>query len=72
MLDKLAKGKGKLDETEKGFPLAPSAKDLKPWYSSTKGDPEEDMSDDKRFVDYCLERDSWLTECAMTETRTRL
>ncbi|KAH7906952.1 hypothetical protein BJ138DRAFT_1093383 [Hygrophoropsis aurantiaca] len=27
-------------EAEKGFPLAPSAKDLRPWYSTKRGEPE--------------------------------
>jgi hypothetical protein len=35
-------------DAEKGFALAPSAKDLKPWYSeSTKTQPEE-IEDEKQ------------------------
>lgn len=39
-------------ETEKGVPLAPSAKDLKPWYSErTLEQPaEEEVQDEKRYV----------------------
>ena len=39
-------------ETEKGVPLAPSAKDLKPWYSErTLEQPaEEEVQDEKRCV----------------------
>ena len=37
-------------ETEKGVPLAPSAKDLKPWYSERTREPVEDVQDDKRCV----------------------
>ena len=49
MASKSTKGKGKGEETEKGVPLAPSAKDLNPWYSSSrKDDPNKDMDDDKR------------------------
>ena len=36
-------------DTEKGFALAPSAKDLKPWYSErTKNEPEG-IEDEKRW-----------------------
>lgn len=36
-------------ETEKGVPLAPSEKDLKPWYSDKgKGRTVDDMDNDKR------------------------
>jgi len=37
-------------EAERGVPLAPSAKDLKPWYSGrTREQPaEEEMEDEKR------------------------
>jgi hypothetical protein len=39
------------DETEKGVPLAPSAKDLKPWYSErTREQPAEEVQDEKRCV----------------------
>jgi len=38
-------------ETEKGVPLAPSAKDLKPWYSERNSDKTEDVEDDKRKRD---------------------
>ncbi|KAI5119458.1 hypothetical protein M0805_008394, partial [Coniferiporia weirii] len=51
-LDKLAKGKGRESaETEKGFPLAPSAKDLKPWYSEKVRDPEKNEDDGRRTRD---------------------
>jgi hypothetical protein len=51
--DKLAKrgGKdGKAQEDEKGVPLAPSAKDLKPWYSAKDINAEKEKDDDRRFV----------------------
>ncbi|KAF9561499.1 hypothetical protein CPC08DRAFT_722735 [Agrocybe pediades] len=35
-------------ETEKGVPLAPSAKDLKPWYSERTKDKGEEVEDDKK------------------------
>ncbi|KAF8959812.1 hypothetical protein BDZ97DRAFT_1666698 [Flammula alnicola] len=35
-------------ETEKGVPLAPSAKDLKPWYSAPAQDAPEEIEDEKR------------------------
>jgi len=38
-------------ETEKGVALAPSAKDLKPWYSERTQEPAEDVQDDKRKRD---------------------
>jgi hypothetical protein len=38
-------------ETEKGVPLAPLEKDLKPWYSEKgKGRMLEDMDNDRRYV----------------------
>jgi len=38
-------------ETEKGVPLAPSAKDLKPWYSEKTTDKlDEGVEDDKKCV----------------------
>ena len=37
-------------ETEKGVALAPSAKDLKPWYSERTREPADDVQDDKRCV----------------------
>ena len=38
-------------ETDKGVPLAPSEKDLKPWYSDKgKGRTVEDMDNDMRYV----------------------
>ncbi|KAH8118095.1 hypothetical protein DFH11DRAFT_1572263 [Phellopilus nigrolimitatus] len=51
-LDKLGKknGKDKM-ETEKGVPLAPSAKDLKPWYSEKSKDSEEGKDDERRTRD---------------------
>jgi len=38
-------------ETEKGVALAPSAKDLNPWYSERTREPAEDVQDDKRKRD---------------------
>jgi len=38
-------------ETERGFPLAPSAKDLKPWYTERAANPDEEMVDEKRKRD---------------------
>ncbi|KIM47302.1 hypothetical protein M413DRAFT_23522 [Hebeloma cylindrosporum] len=35
-------------DTEKGFALAPSAKDLKPWYSERTKDQPEEIEDEKR------------------------
>ncbi|KAG9310423.1 hypothetical protein JVU11DRAFT_9562 [Chiua virens] len=42
-------------EAEKGVPLAPSAKDLNPWYSDKardRGHPADDQEDEKRQVIY--------------------
>ncbi|TDL15187.1 hypothetical protein BD410DRAFT_778281 [Rickenella mellea] len=49
--DKLVKGKGKAVETEKGVPLAPSEKDLKPWYSAKDLEKGKEMDDQKRMRD---------------------
>jgi hypothetical protein len=38
------------EETEKGVALAPSAKDLKPWYSSSNSDKTEEVEDERRFA----------------------
>ncbi|GLB36877.1 putative N-terminal domain of CBF1 interacting co-repressor CIR [Lyophyllum shimeji] len=38
-------------ETEKGVPLAPSAKDLKPWYSERSTDSAAETPDDRRKRD---------------------
>ncbi|KAJ7106418.1 hypothetical protein C8R43DRAFT_1092041 [Mycena crocata] len=38
-------------ETERGFPLAPSAKDLKPWYIDRAPNPDEEVVDEKRKRD---------------------
>ncbi|KAJ6619291.1 hypothetical protein B0H10DRAFT_2026819 [Mycena sp. CBHHK59/15] len=38
-------------ETDRGFPLAPSAKDLKPWYTERAVDPNEEVVDEKRKRD---------------------
>ncbi|KAJ7735829.1 hypothetical protein DFH07DRAFT_927928 [Mycena maculata] len=38
-------------ETERGFPLAPSAKDLKPWYTERAANPDEEVVDEKRKRD---------------------
>ncbi|KAF8168567.1 hypothetical protein B0H34DRAFT_793148 [Crassisporium funariophilum] len=40
-----------LAETEKGVPLGPSAKDLKPWYSERSLDPAAEVEDEKRKRD---------------------
>ena len=38
-------------ETEKGVPLAPLAKDLRPWYSErAREQPAEEVQDEKRCV----------------------
>ena len=38
-------------ETEKGVPLAPSAKDRNPWYSERNSEkPEEVVQDDRRYL----------------------
>jgi hypothetical protein len=43
--------KGAPVETEKGVPLAPSAKDMKPWYSERNTDGGNDeVPEDKRYV----------------------
>ncbi|KIK05072.1 hypothetical protein K443DRAFT_373534 [Laccaria amethystina LaAM-08-1] len=39
------------EETEKGVALAPSAKDLKPWYSSSNSDKTEEVEDERRKRD---------------------
>ncbi|RDB27181.1 hypothetical protein Hypma_004380 [Hypsizygus marmoreus] len=38
-------------ETEKGVPLAPSAKDLKPWYSERQSERAEETPDERRKRD---------------------
>ncbi|KAJ6518986.1 hypothetical protein C8R45DRAFT_10891 [Mycena sanguinolenta] len=38
-------------ETERGVPLAPSAKDLKPWYTERAANPDEEVIDEKRKRD---------------------
>ncbi|KAK7062190.1 hypothetical protein R3P38DRAFT_2833944 [Favolaschia claudopus] len=39
-------------ETDRGVPLAPSAKDLKPWYTARTSNPDdEDVLDEKRMRD---------------------
>ncbi|KAF7356010.1 hypothetical protein MVEN_00930400 [Mycena venus] len=38
-------------ETERGVPLAPSAKDLKPWYTERAANPDEEVVDEKRKRD---------------------
>jgi hypothetical protein len=37
-------------ETDRGVPLAPSAKDLKPWYTERAANPDEEVIDEKRCV----------------------
>jgi hypothetical protein len=37
-------------EQDKGVPLAPSAKDLKPWYSERSSEREADIEEDRRCV----------------------
>jgi len=45
------KAKKPATETDKGVPLAPSEKDLKPWYSDKgKGRMLDDMDNDMRCV----------------------
>ena len=45
------KGKKPVNETDKGVPLAPLEKDLKPWYSEKgKGRMVDDMDSDRRYV----------------------
>lgn len=48
---KLAKASkdSKEKEDEKGIPLAPSKKDLKPWYSEREMDPEKGRDEDRRY-----------------------
>ncbi|PPQ88270.1 hypothetical protein CVT25_005433 [Psilocybe cyanescens] len=41
-------GKKPPAETEKGVPLAPSAKDLKPWYSEKATEKVEEVEDDRK------------------------
>ncbi|KAH9487435.1 Leukocyte receptor cluster member 1-like protein [Psilocybe cubensis] len=41
-------GKKPVAETEKGVPLAPSAKDLKPWYSERSKEKPEEVEDDRK------------------------
>ncbi|KAH9943955.1 hypothetical protein B0H21DRAFT_694971 [Amylocystis lapponica] len=38
-------------ETDKGIPLAPSAKDLKPWYSDHNSEPAKELDGDRRLRD---------------------
>ena len=48
-LEKKGKGKEGNEATDKGIPLAPSAKDLKPWYSERKKDKiTEGILDDEQ------------------------
>jgi hypothetical protein len=37
-------------ETDRGVPLAPSAKDLKPWYTERAANPDEEIVDEKRYA----------------------
>ena len=37
-------------ETDKGIPLAPSEKDLKPWYSAKDSDQSRETDEGKRCV----------------------
>lgn len=39
-------------ETEKGIPLAPSQKDLKPWYSDRSNDKGKDRDEARECVRY--------------------
>ncbi|KZT25480.1 hypothetical protein NEOLEDRAFT_1178276 [Neolentinus lepideus HHB14362 ss-1] len=49
-------------ESEKGFPLAPSAKDLKPWYSEKSRDKGKEVDDGRRSRDLARQsRDDPLT-----------
>ena len=37
-------------ETDKGVALAPSAKDLNPWYSDRKSEKSRELPEDKKYV----------------------
>lgn len=47
-----AASKGAKTDDEKGFRLAPSAKDLKPWYVDREVQ-QEDMGDEQRYAFPC-------------------
>ena len=50
-------------ETEEGVPLAPLAKDLKPWYSVLTQEQPAEEQDEKRFIDPIFrERDESIRE----------
>ena len=50
-LDKLGKGKASSnEEKEKGIPLAPSQKDLRPWYSEKAREPDIAGDEKDRYV----------------------
>lgn len=38
------------EPTDKGVPLAPSEKDLKPWYSDKDHERNRDLEDDRKYV----------------------
>jgi hypothetical protein len=40
-------------EVDKGVPLAPSAKDLKPWYSEKSHERNQEVAEEKRYHDTC-------------------
>jgi hypothetical protein len=40
-------------EVDKGVPLAPSAKDLKPWYSEKSHERNREIAEEKRYHDTC-------------------
>jgi hypothetical protein len=42
--------KAETNEAEKGFALAPSAKDLKPWYSERSIDRMAEVEDERRYL----------------------
>lgn len=49
-LEKVGKGKA-AEEAEKGIPLAPSQKDLRPWYSEKEiKNSVDDVGEKERFV----------------------
>ncbi|KAI0058588.1 hypothetical protein BV25DRAFT_1829822 [Artomyces pyxidatus] len=40
-----------IPEADRGVPLAPTKKDLKPWYSARRGERDNDAGDDRRLRD---------------------
>lgn len=54
MIPPVRSTKAPAPETEKGIALAPSAKDLNPWYSDHNHEKNKELEDDRRYVDACL------------------